>query len=668
MRDPPWSSEIARHVWETRYRFRPLDGTGEERAAVPYDSTLADTWDRVATALAAVEAPAVRETWRRRFRTVLADFRFLPGGRILAGAGTGRRVTLANCFVMGVIEDSLDGIFRALHEGALTLQAGGGVGYDFSTLRPRGTPARGAGTIASGPVSFLHVWDAACATLLSTGSRRGAMMGTLRCDHPDVGEFLNAKREPGVLTYFNLSLQVTDELLRAVDRGDDWPLIFPKTAFPPPPAPRKVPGTGTGVGAGKMPGTTSGAPEKVPGTGPDAGSVSPGKVPGTEQLVSSLGTVHRPWTGSGGRPVPCRVAAVMPARELWHSLVRAAWERSEPGVLFVDRIAAENDLAWCEEITTTNPCGEVPLPPYGACLLGSLNLPRFVVSPFTDAARLDLDTLAATAAVATRLLDDAVDAGRFPLPAQAEQARRTRRIGLGFTGLADALAMLGLPYGGEAARRTAARAMETICLAAYRASVELAREKEPFPDFVAEPFLDGGFARRLPPELRHAIARHGLRNSHLTAVAPAGTISLLAGNVSSGVEPIFAVDATRRVLDAGGTPREIAVTDRAADLWRRTHPGRALPRDAFVTARELPVSAHLEMAAAVARHVDSSVSKTVNVPPDLPFSAFGDVYRRAWELGLKGCTTFRPAEATGEAVLRPAQGDDVAPCGTERCD
>jgi ribonucleoside-diphosphate reductase alpha chain len=601
----PANAAVSRFIWETRYRA----SVGAE----VHDQTIEDTWRRVARAVAAAEG-AGAERWAGRFFDLLAGFRFLPGGRILAGAGTEQERTLLNCFVMGVIEDSLSGIFEALKEGALTMQRGGGVGYDFSTLRPALTPARTSGAIASGPVSFLHVWDAMCATVLSTGARRGAMMATLRGDHPDVLAFLDAKAERGALQRLNLSLQVSDELMAAVRRGDDWPLVFPERALPP---------------------------------------GSPG-----------LGTVERWWTGGKG-PVPCRVLAVLPARSLWERLTRAAYERADPGVLFVDRVNRANNLWYRERITATNPCGEVPLPPYGACDLGSINLTRYVEQPFTVAAGLDWKGIEETAQAATRFLDDVLDVSRYPLAAQEREARSSRRIGLGLTGLADALAMLGQRYGSAQSLETAGAIMRTITHAAYRASVELAREKGSFPAFDRDRYLAGEFVGSLPAAVQAGIAEHGIRNSHLTAIAPTGTVSLLAGNVSSGLEPIFDWTATRRVLGPMGEPHELEVHDWAVDLYRTLHPGVELPAELFVRARELAPETHLDVQAALQPYVDNAVAKTVNVAADCSLSSFASLFELAWSKGLKGCTAFRPNPVTGE-VLSAAHEPASHCCVLER--
>jgi ribonucleoside-diphosphate reductase alpha chain len=579
----PPNEDLARWVWDQRYRW-----TGPEP---PADADVPGTRARVASAVAATERRDATG-WSRRFGALLDDWRFLPGGRILAGAGTGRAVTLLNCFVMGRIEDSMPGIFTALQESAVTLQLGGGIGLDFSSLRPRGSVAATAGTTASGPVSFMHVWDAACATVMACGSRRGAMMATLRVDHPDILEFIEAKRDPSALRHFNLSVQVTDRFLAAVRRDEPWPLVHPADA------------------------TTA--------------------------------------------------VRVLPARQLWECLLACAHETSEPGVLFVDTINRENNLAWRESLTATNPCGEVPLPPYGACNLGSLNLARFVHSPFTPDASLDFEAVASAAAVAVRFLDDVLDVTRFPLPQQAAATRETRRIGLGFTGLADALAMLGLDYGSLAARETATAVMRTITLSAYSASVELAREKGPFPAFDRDHYLAGTFVGRLPAALRDRIAAAGIRNSHLTVVAPAGTISLLAGNVSSGIEPMFEFEAVRRVLDRTGETREFTATDFAVRAWRDQHGDKPLP-GVFVTSGALAPEAHLAMQAAVQPWVDGAISKTIHLPADATRNALEGVFERAHALGLKGCTVYRAGTARGHVVEAAHDGALRPAAAIERC-
>ena len=585
-----FETELAELVWRTRYRQ-----AGE--------ATIADTWRRVAHALASQE-PQDRALWQQRFFEVLSRFRFLPGGRILAGAGAARPVTLFNCFVMGPVPDDMAGIFDGLKEGALTLQQGGGVGYDFSTLRPAGLLGARFGGIASGPVSFMHIWDAMCATLRSTGARRGAMMGTLRCDHPDIEAFIDAKRDPRALRHFNLSVLVTDEFMAAVERNADWPLRFP------------------------VAGMSEADQRRFP-----------------ERLAHRVG---------GGAPEPCAVIRHVSAGALWDRLMRATYETAEPGVLFIDRIDALNNLYYRERIVASNPCGEIPLPAYGACDLGSINLAAFVERPFEPAARIDFEAVAATATTATRMLDDVIDASPFPLPAQAAQAQGSRRIGLGVTGLADALIMLGLDYGTEAARAMASAAMRVVCHAAYQASVDAAAEKGVFPNFERDAYLDGPFVTSLPASIRDGIARDGIRNSHLTAIAPTGTISLLADNLSSGIEPVFAFECRRLVRDPENGEQWHELEDFALRRWHDGFgPGRLPPQ--FIDARQLSPEAHLLMQAALQPFIDNAISKTINVPEEISFGAFRDLYRRAFDLGLKGCTTFRPNPVTG-AVIEDSGG------------
>ena len=571
-----FAAPIAEAIWDMKYRLKDADGN-------PLDRTVADTWDRVAAALASVEDDP--DAHRPAFRDALRDFRFLPAGRIVAGAGTDRSVTLFNCFVMGTIPDDMGGIFSHLREAALTLQQGGGIGYDFSTIRPAGAPVRGVAADASGPLSFMDVWDSMCRTIMSAGSRRGAMMATLRCDHPDVEAFVAAKADPARLRMFNMSVLVTDPFMAAVEGDADWDLVF----------------------EGR-----------------------------------TLRTVR--------------------ARALWDAITRATYDYAEPGVIFIDRVNAANNLRYCEEIRSTNPCGEQPLPPYGACLLGSVNLAALVRDPFTERAAIDAGALSGLVATAVRMMDDVVDASRFPLPAQAAEARAKRRIGLGVTGLADALAMCGLVYGtAEAAERTG-EWLRRIANAAYRASADLAAEKGVFPLYDRDAILAAPMVGKLDDDVRAAVAEHGLRNALLTSIAPTGTISLLAGNVSSGIEPIFALSYTRRVLNPDGTHREEVVEDYAVAEWRRLHGEADLP-PAFVTAQTLAPADHVAMQAAAQEWIDSSISKTINVPADIPFADFKDVYLQAWRTGCKGCTTYRPNDVTGSVLsaepAKPAASEGV---------
>lgn len=568
---------ISQYVWDQKYRLRAENGQ-------PVEATLSDTWHRVAHAAASVEPRAHRERWAETFFEAMDSLTFLPGGRIIAGAGTKRDVTLFNCFVMGRIEDDLGSIFDNLKEAALTMQRGGGIGHDFSTLRPAGALVHTVGAGASGPVSFMQVWDAMCRTIMSAGQRRGAMMGTLSCTHPDIEAFVDAKATAGSLRNFNLSVLVTDAFMEAVRTDADWPLRFG-------------------------------------------------------------GVTYR----------------TVGARDLWQRIMRATYDYAEPGVIFIDRINARNNLAYCEHIHATNPCGEQPLPPYGACLLGSINLARLVLDPFTPEARLDMHRLRTLAGIAVRFLDNIIDVSAYPLPAQREEALAKRRIGLGLTGLADALAMTGHVYGSDDAARTARHWAATIERAAYLESSRLAAEKGAFPLFRKEPFLAAPNVARLDDDIRAAIAADGIRNGCLTSIAPTGTISLLAGNVSSGIEPIFDLSYSRRIRDDGEAVHEVEVHDYASDLYRQVtgeDPRRAA---VFRTVAALTPRDHLTMQAAVQEHVDSSISKTINCPEDISFADFRSVYSDAYELGLKGCTTFRPNAVTGTVLAAAKSNAPPAP-------
>jgi ribonucleoside-diphosphate reductase alpha chain len=556
----------------------------------PLDKTIEDTWARIAKALAKAEkAGGARRQWEGRFLDALKDFHFLPAGRIQAGAGSGREVTLFNCFVMGAIPDDLGGIFEHLREAALTLQQGGGIGYDFSTLRPKGARVEGVGADASGPLSFMDVWDSMCRTIMSAGSRRGAMMGTLACDHPDIEAFVDAKRDPARLRMFNLSVLVSDAFMHAVKDDAPWELRFGDTTY-----------------------------------------------------------------------------KVLEARALWDRIMRATHDYAEPGVIFIDRVNRRNNLGYCEEIRATNPCGEQPLPHYGACLLGSINLAALVAAPFEPGAALDMDRLEALIPRAVRMLDNAIDVSRFPLPQQKHEALAKRRIGLGITGLADALIFCGLRYGSPEAVAAARTWMAAFRRAAYLASVELAREKGAFPLFDREAYLAGESIRELDPDIREAIAADGIRNALVTSVAPTGTISLLAGNISSGLEPVFSYSYRRQILQPDGSRSLEEVSDYAYRLFHRLKGDAETLPPAFVDAQHLEPEAHLQMQAAVQEFIDSSVSKTINLPVDISFEAFKDIYRRAYELGCKGCTTYRPNEVTGAVLEAPgALGLSEAPAPAE---
>lgn len=568
---------ISQQIWDMKYRLKGPDGA-------PVDQTIPDTWHRIAQALAQAETDPAAHT--PGFFEALQDFRFLPAGRIVAGAGTARKVTLFNCFVMGTVPDDMGGIFEHLKEAALTMQQGGGIGYDFSTLRPRGAPVKGVGADASGPLSFMDVWDAMCRTIMSAGSRRGAMMATLRCDHPDIEAFIEAKREANRLRMFNLSVLVTDAFMAAVKQNLPWELSFNGTAF-----------------------------------------------------------------------------RTVQARELWDKIMRATYAYAEPGVIFIDRINTRNNLHYCETISATNPCGEQPLPPYGACLLGSINLARLVKNPFEADAALDLDLLDDLTRRAVRMMDNTIDVSNFPLPQQEAEARNKRRIGLGITGLADALIMVGARYGSAASIKLIETWMKRLQRAAYLASTDLAKEKGAFPLFDREAYLAGETIRELDADVRDAIAEHGIRNALLTSIAPTGTISLFADNISSGLEPVFSFTYTRTVLMPDGSRRQEEVSDYAYRLYRQIKGDNAPLTEAFVDAQGLAPADHVRVQAAVQKYIDSSISKTINVPEEIDFESFKDIYLMAYEQGCKGCTTYRPNDITGSVLT--LKKDDKKPVAAE---
>ncbi|MFC4217147.1 adenosylcobalamin-dependent ribonucleoside-diphosphate reductase [Pseudophaeobacter arcticus] len=569
-----FAAPIAAQIWDMKYRFKEADGT-------PIDVTVEDSWRRIARDLARAEDKP--DVWEEKFYQALEDFKYLPAGRITAGAGTARQVTLFNCFVMGTVPDSMAGIFDMLKEAALTMQQGGGIGYDFSTIRPRGADVKGVAADASGPLSFMDVWDAMCRTIMSAGSRRGAMMATMRCDHPDVEAFITAKSDSARLRMFNMSVLITDDFMEAVKADGPWELQFD------------------------------------------------GKIYHTVQ-----------------------------ARDLWNKIMQATYEYAEPGVIFIDRINKANNLSYIENICATNPCGEQPLPPYGACLLGSINLARLVSNPFETTAELNQSAMQELVATAVRMMDNVVDVSKFPLEAQAAEAQAKRRIGLGVTGLADALLMLGLEYGSDEAARQTDRWLHAIARAAYLASVDLAKEKGAFPLFDAEAYLASGNMMNMDEDVREAIREHGIRNALLTSIAPTGTISLYAGNVSSGIEPVFAYAYTRKVLQKDGSRTEEEVVDYAVQMYREKFGADAALPDYFVNAQTLPPAAHVKMQAAAQKWIDSSISKTINCPEDISFDDFKDVYMQAWDQGCKGCTTYRPNDVTG-SVLSVSESADAAP-------
>ena len=582
MSETHFPQPISNQIWNQKYRFKT------DRPGFISDETVVDTWGRIATACSNIPQlhnnHEARETLEQRFYSALYDFKFLPAGRINSGAGTGRNVTLFNCYVMGTIPDSLDGIFDMLKEAALTMQQGGGIGYDFSTLRPKGALVKGVESFSSGPLTFMDVWDSMCKTIMSAGSRRGAMMATMRCDHPDIMDFVTAKQDPLRLRNFNVSVLCTDAFMAAVANHDPWDLVFDG---------------------------------KVYETIPDAAMI-------------------------------------------WEAILQNTYDYAEPGVIFIDRINKENNLWFLETIAATNPCGEQPLPPYGACLLGSVNLAKHVVFPFTDNADVDMKELEKSVRTGVRILDSVVETSLFPLEAQKEEARYKRRQGLGVTGLADLLFMTGYRYGSPESLIKTEKIMTDIAIWAYEESIQMAKEMGPAPCLVSlearEKFIQSGFMKRMPQYIKDDILKVGIRNSHLLSVAPTGTISMYAGNVSSGGEPIFAPKYQRKITNDDGTKRTETVYDYAV-LKFEEHFGDVEYVDAvdwwdqyMATAQDLTPADHINMQAVLQKWVDSSISKTVNLPESISFEDFKAVYDHAYKTGCKGCTTYRPNDVTGSVL------------------
>lgn len=577
------------------------------------ESSIEDLYARVARALASVEKPELREKYEGLFLQNL-HAGAIGAGRIMSAAGTDIQATLINCFVQpvgdciqGVDDEGFPGIYEALREAAETMRRGGGVGYDFSRIRPKGARVKGTASMASGPCSYINVFDQSCSTVESAGARRGAQMGVLRIDHPDVREFITAKRTPGRWNNFNVSVGVSDAFMQAVVNDAQWELVH-----------RAMPG---------------------------------------ENLIAA---------GAHQRADGKWVYQSVPARELWDTVMKSAYDFAEPGILFLDNINTDNNLSYCETIAATNPCGEQPLPSYGCCDLGPVILPRFVRNPFGRGGEAGFDFAAFEQVVAlqVRALDNVLDLTWWPLPQQNEESKSKRRIGVGFTGMGNTLTMLNLRYDSEAGRSMAARIAECMRNAAYRASIELAKEKGAFPLFDADGYLKtGSFASRLPDDIKKAIRKHGIRNSHLLSIAPTGTVSLaFADNASNGIEPAFSWTYTRKKREADGSRSEYQVQDHAWRLWQELGGDPEQLPVGFVNALEMKAADHIGMMQAVQPFVDTAISKTVNVPADYPYEDFKDLYLQAWNARLKGLATYRPNNILGSVLeVTPAPAAESAP-------
>lgn len=638
-------------IWDKKYRLKSKQGE-------PIDGSIDETYQRVARALADAEAGSEKQAyWYERFLWALRRGA-IPAGRITSNAGAQAHkpaTSTINCTVSGTIEDSMDGILEKVHEAGLTLKAGCGIGYEFSTLRPRGAFVAGAGAYTSGPMSFMDIYDKMCFTVSSAGGRRGAQMGTFDVSHPDVKDFIRAKREDGRLRQFNLSLLITDDFMRAVQADGDWPLVFPVHVK-----------------------------ERDELDLDDAGQVIWRDWPTTRNYV----------TRDDGR-VACKIYGHIRARHLWDMIMVSTYDYAEPGFILIDKVNEMNNNWWCETIRATNPCGEQPLPPYGACLLGSVNLTTFVREPFTDRARFDWEEYKEVVRVFTRMLDNVVEVNGLPLPQQRAEIARKRRHGMGFLGLGSTLTLLKMKYGSPESLAFTEQVAREMAVAGWEMALDLSREKGPAPimdedfqvtaqmlrqrpemaadgykvgDTVKGRVLHARYSRymqrvaEVAPELVGELAEVGARFTHHSSIAPTGTISLsLANNASNGIEPSFAHHYSRNVIREGKKSKEkVDVYSYELLAYRELVNAKAMPYseepqarlpDYFIAADDITPKAHVDVQAAAQKWVDSSISKTANVPTDYPYEDFKDIYTYAYQQGLKGCTTFRFNPAAFQGVL-----------------
>lgn len=580
-----FEQEIVRDTWNDKYRWDKVNEDHPHNTMYRCCQGIYPDWESNANEANAALAAMKEGLW-------------MPGGRILAGAGTSKRVTLCNCYVTRTVHDSMEGIHAALGDAMLTLQQGGGIGTDFSTLRPKGAKLVRTGSTASGPLPFMDMWDAMSFTIMSAGHRRGAMMATMSCTHPDIEAFINAKHKKGRLTNFNVSVLVTDPFMKAVEDDGDWDLYF-----------------------------------NIPPTGPL----------GLEKEVN-------------GEKV--YVYKTVKARYLWDLIMKSTFEYSEPGVIFIDRVNKLNNLNYCETISCTNPCGEQPLPPHGACNLGAINLARVVKHPFTSAACIDLPLLKRVVSIGVRFLDNVLDVTNWPLEQQSQEGKNKRRIGLGVSGLGNMFQQLMIPYGSVPSLHWTEAVMKTIANEAYKASALLAEERGTYTFFSPEKF-NCAFYKKLNDDIQTLIAKYGLRNGVLLTVAPTGTTSLFYGNISSGLEPIFLNKIKRSIVQGDGSLKEYGnVFDYGYLMYCRKfgidpNSDPDLPDYMLSTAGNVKPSEHVDVQAACQKWVDASISKTINCPKDLGYEDFCNVYTQAYEQGCKGCTTYRPSEMRGAVLEKP---------------